>query len=87
MKTQENPKLLKPEIVLKQLEKILKERYNVFEELGYYEKITPKILYSVITKLLNDKEYHKNILERFENLIDGKGAYRLGQLITGGENV
>jgi spore coat polysaccharide biosynthesis predicted glycosyltransferase SpsG len=65
--------------------KILKERYNIFEDLGYYEKITSKILYSAITKLLNDKKYHKNILKRFENLIDGKGAYRVGQIIIGGK--
>ncbi len=62
--------------------KILKERYNVFEDLGYFKNITPNILYSGITKLLTDNKHYKILVKRCDNLIDRKGTYRLGQLIA-----
>ena len=67
--------------------KILRERYNVIEDLGYFKDVTSKTLYGAITRLLTNKEYYKSVIKECDNLIDRKGAYRLGQLITGVENV
>ncbi len=67
--------------------KILKERYEVIEDLGYFKDVTLKTLYSAITRFLTNEEYYKNMVKECDNLIDGKGAYRLGQLIVGGVNV
>jgi len=66
-------------------EKILKERYNVFEDLGYFKNITPNILYRAIMKLLADEKKSKILAKRCLNLIDGKGAKRVAN-ITIGEN-
>ena len=47
----------------------------------------PKVydLYMVITRLLTDKVYYKNMVERCDGLIDGEGAKRVGRIIIGGE--
>lgn len=66
--------------------KILKKKYNIIEDLGYFKDVNLKTLYSAITRLLTNEEYYKNMVKECDNLIDGKGAYRLGQLITGGKN-
>lgn len=66
--------------------KILKERYNVFEDLGYFKDINKQNVQTVITRLLIGKEYYKNMVKECDNIIDRKGAYRLAQLITGGKN-
>lgn len=66
--------------------KVLKERYNVFEDLGYFKDINKQNAQTVITRLLIDKEYYKNMVKECDNIIDRKGAYRLAQLITGGKN-
>lgn len=65
--------------------RILKERYGVIEDLGYVRDVTPKNLYLAITKLLTDKTYYRNMVERCGNLIDGEGAKRVGRMIVGGE--
>jgi len=67
--------------------KILEERYGVIEDLGYFKDINKQNIYAAITRLLTDKEYYENIVKECDNLIDGKGAKKLAQLITGGENV
>ena len=66
--------------------KVLKERYNVFEDLGYFKDINKQNAQTVITRLLIDKEYYKNMVKEYDNIIDRKGVYRLTQLITGGKN-
>ena len=67
--------------------KILKERYNAIEDLGYFKDINKQSVYASVMRLLTDKEYYKNMVKECDNLIDRKGAYRLGQLIAGGKNV
>lgn len=63
--------------------RILKERYGVIEDIGYVNDINPEDLYMSITKLLTDKVYYKNMVEQCDNLIDGEGAKRVGQIIAG----
>lgn len=65
--------------------KILKERYGVIEDMGYFKDINPQNLYMTITRLLTDNIYYMNIVERCDNLIDGKGAKRVAQIIVRGE--
>jgi len=67
--------------------KILKERYGVIEDVGFAENINPQALYTVIKKLLEDKVYYKNITKKCNNLIDGRGAKRIGGLIAGDKYV
>ncbi|GAH59111.1 unnamed protein product, partial [marine sediment metagenome] len=62
--------------------KILKERYGVIEDMGHIKDINPQNLYMAITKLLTDKVYYKNMVERCGNLLDGKGAKRVGKIIA-----
>lgn len=64
--------------------RILKERYGVIENMGYIEDVNPQDLHMAINKLLKDKTY-RNMVERCGNLLDGKGARRVGQIIVGGE--
>ena len=63
--------------------KILKERYGVIKNMGFVKNIDPQNLYSVIKKLLENKTYYKNIIKKCNNLIDGKGAKRIGEIIVG----
>ena len=65
--------------------RILKERYKVIEDLGYIKDINPQDLYLAITKLLTDKRYYIDMVERCGNLVDGEGAKRVAQIIVGGE--
>ncbi len=67
--------------------KILKERYGVIEDLGFVENLNPIDLHLVIKKLLENKTYYQNIVQKCNNLIDGKGAKRIGEIITGGKYV
>ena len=65
--------------------KILEERYGAIEDMGFAENLNPQNLYIVIKKLLEEKIYYKNIMKKCNNLIDGKGAKRIGGIIAGGE--
>ena len=67
--------------------KILKERYGAIEDMGFVENLNPQNLYLVIKKLLEDKAYYQKIIHKCDNLIDGKGAKRIGKIIVGGKNV
>lgn len=67
--------------------KILKERYGVVEDMGYFKDINPQNLYMAIKKLLTDKAYYKSVVERCDNLINGEGAKRVAQIIVGAEHV
>ena len=67
--------------------KILKERYEIIEDIGFVENLNPRNLYLVIKKLLENKTYYKKIIHKCDNLIDGKGAKRIGGIITGGKYV
>jgi len=67
--------------------KILKKRYNIFEDLGYFKDINKQNVHTAITRSLTDKEYYKNMVKECDNLIDRKGTYRLVKLITGDKNV
>ena len=63
--------------------KILKERFEVIEDVGFIEDITPRDLYMRITKLLTDKMHYSDIIKRCDSLIDGNGAKRVGEVIVG----
>jgi spore coat polysaccharide biosynthesis predicted glycosyltransferase SpsG len=63
--------------------KILKERYGVIEDLGYFKNINKQNVYVAIIRLLTNKQYYKNMVKRCDNLIDGKGANRISNVITG----
>lgn len=65
--------------------RMLEERYGVIEDMGYIKDINPQNLYVAITRLLIDKGYYKNMVERCGNLLDGEGAKRVGQIIVGRE--
>ena len=65
--------------------KILKERYGVIEDLGYFKNINKQNVYVAIIRLLTNKQYYKNMVKRCDNLIDRKGAKRIGKIITGGK--
>jgi len=67
--------------------KILKGRYGVIEDMGFVENLNPQNLYLMIEKLLEDKTYYQNIVQKCDNLIDGKGAKRIGGIIVGGKYV
>ena len=67
--------------------RILKERYGVIEDMGYVKDVDSKGLYMTITRLLTDRVYYMDMVARCGNLIDEKGAKRLGQIIVGGEHV
>ena len=62
---------------------ILKERYNVIEDMGYFKDVTSKTLYGAITGLLTDKKYYKSVIKECDNLIDRKGAKRVVNIIIG----
>jgi len=53
--------------------------------LGFIKDINPPDLYRAITKLLTDKRYYRDMVERCGNLVDGNGAKRVAQVIVGGE--
>ena len=65
--------------------RILKERHKVMEDVGYIKDMNPQDLYRAIKKLLSDKRYYRDMVERCGNLIDGVGAKRVAQIIVGGE--
>ena len=67
--------------------KILKERYEIIEDVGFMENVNPEALYPVINNLLENKTHYKNIIKKCNNLIDGKGAKRIGEIIIGGKYV
>jgi spore coat polysaccharide biosynthesis predicted glycosyltransferase SpsG len=67
--------------------KILKERYGVIEDMGFIENLNPQNLYLMIKKLLEDKTYYQNIVQKCNNLINEKGAKRIGEIIVGGKYV
>ena len=67
--------------------KILKEKYKAIEDLGYFKDINKQSVDNAITKLLTDREFYRNIVKECNNLIDGKGTFRVGKLILGVENV
>jgi spore coat polysaccharide biosynthesis predicted glycosyltransferase SpsG len=64
---------------------ILKKRYGVIEDVGYIKDININDLYMAIKRLLIDKMYYMNMGKRCDNLIDGNGAKRVGQIIGEGE--
>ena len=63
--------------------RILKERYRVIEGRGYVKDMNPQSLDVAITRLLTDKVYYMDMVERCDDLIDGNGAKRVGQIIVG----
>jgi len=65
--------------------RILKERYGVIEDLGFIENVAPQNIHLSIKKLLKNKTYYQNIVKKCNNLIDGKGAKRIGKIIVGGK--
>lgn len=65
--------------------RILKERYGVIEDVGYMKYVNPQSLNVAITRLLTDKVYYVDMIERCDDLIDEGGAKRVGQIIVGGE--
>lgn len=65
----------------------LKERYGIIEDIGFVENLNPQHLYLVIKKLLENKTYYQNIVKKCSNLVDGKGAKRIGEIIVGGKYV
>jgi len=67
--------------------KILKEKYGIIEGMGFIENLNPQNLHISIKKLLNNKTYYQNIFKKCSNLIDGKGAKRIGEIIVGGKYV
>jgi spore coat polysaccharide biosynthesis predicted glycosyltransferase SpsG len=67
--------------------KILKERYGVIEDMGFVENVNPQDIYLVIKKLLEDKTHYQKIVQKCNNLIDGKGAKRIEEIIAGGKYV
>ncbi len=67
--------------------KILKERYGAIEDMGFVENLNPQNLYLMIEKLLEDKTYYQKIIHKCDNLFDGKGAKRIGEIILGGKYV
>ena len=67
--------------------KILKERYGIFEDMGFVKNLNPQNLYLVIKKLLENKTYYNSIVKKCNNLVDGKGAKRIGEIVTGGKYV
>ncbi|MCJ7790045.1 MAG: hypothetical protein MUP69_07665, partial [Candidatus Atribacteria bacterium] len=67
--------------------KILKERYEIIEDMGFIENLNPQNLYLMIKKLLEDKTYYQNIVQKCNNLINEKGAKRIGEIIVGGKYV
>ncbi|MBA7558934.1 hypothetical protein ES708_00545 [subsurface metagenome] len=66
--------------------KILKERYGIIEDMGFVENLNPQNLHISIKKLLEKKTYYQKIVQKCNNLIDGKGAKRISNVIIG-ENV
>jgi len=64
--------------------RILKERYGVIEDMGYVDNIDPGMLFMTISRLLTDEIYFMNMIEHCEELLDGKGAKHVGQIIAGG---
>ena len=66
---------------------ILKERYNVIEDMGYFKDVNKQSIHNAIKRLLNDLENYKNMTRNCYSLIDGKGVHRLSQLVMGVENV
>ena len=67
--------------------KIVKERYEVIEDIGFIDNINLQNLYLAIKKLLENKTYYQNIVRKCNNLIDRKGAKRIGEIIVGGKYV
>ena len=65
--------------------RILKDRYEVIEDVGYINDMNSQDLYLAITKLLTDKLYYIDMVERCGNLVDGEGAKRVARIIVGGE--
>jgi len=65
--------------------RMLKERCGIIEDVGYVKDVSPQSLDLAITRLLTDKAYYVNMVERCDDLIDDGGAKRVGQIIVGGE--
>lgn len=61
--------------------RVLRQKYEVIEDMGYIKDINPQNLHTAITRLLTDKVYYMSMAERCSNLIDGKGAERVAQII------
>ncbi|TFB09344.1 hypothetical protein E3V08_00440 [Candidatus Atribacteria bacterium MT.SAG.1] len=66
--------------------KILKERYGTIENLGFVKNLTPQNLHISIKKLLENGTYYQKIIQKCNDLLDGKGAKRISNVIIG-ENV
>lgn len=64
--------------------RILKERYGVIEDMGYVDDMEYNDLYTTISKVLADKIYLMNMIEHCDELLDGNGVKRVGQIIAGG---
>lgn len=62
--------------------RILKDRYGVIEDMGYIKNIDPQNLHMSIRKLLTDKAYYRDMVERCDSLIDGEGAKRVANMIV-----
>jgi spore coat polysaccharide biosynthesis protein SpsF len=67
--------------------KILEERYGVIKDVGFVENVNQQVLFPAINNLLKDKTHYKNIIKKCSNLIDEKGAKRIGKIIVGGKYV
>lgn len=65
--------------------RILREGYGVIEDVGSIKDINFQSLCVAITRLLIDKKYYLDMVERCDNLIDRNGAKRVGQIIVRGE--
>ena len=63
--------------------KILKERYEVIEDMGFIENLAPQNLHLSIKKLLENETYYQKIVQKCNNLIGGKGAKQIANVIMG----
>lgn len=73
MRTQKNSKLLKPEIVLKQLEKILKESQEYKKKRKFWDAQAPHVkadymLLDLIESLTENKNLVKEIRKTFSKI-------------------
>jgi len=58
----------------------INEKYNVYKDIGYIDDINKSDLKIAIRDILKEGN-HKQMVKRCDNLIDGLGAKRLGQII------
>lgn len=63
--------------------KILEKRYGVIKDMGNIKDVAFQEIRKAVMKLLEDKNYYKKMVDKCNNLIDGKGAERTAELILG----